>query len=115
MYKFSEQLLREGNPPRPISQGRMNLRYGTLLYEDTGFFKVNVTPIDRNTYEYKLGAVLGITDVGETPVTSGRLKYPIHTKASHATIEVSNDTPLPTRLTGAEVEFSWTSRARRLV
>ena len=115
LYKFSEQLLREGNPPRPISQGRMNLRYGTLLYEDTGFFKVNVTPIDRNTYEYKLGAVLGITDVGETPVTSGRLKYPIHTKASHATIEVSNDTPLPTRLTGAEFEFSWTSRARRLV
>ena len=113
-YKFSEQLLREGDPPRPISEGRMTLRYGTLLYEDTGFFKVTVTPGIKNTYEYKLGNVVGVSSIGDTTVTDGKLKYPIHSKASDVTIEVTNDTPLPTRLTGAEFEFSWVSRSRRL-
>ena len=92
----------------------MNLRYGTLLYENTGFFKVSVTPKNRNTYEYKLGTIVGVSSVGESTVGDGKLKYPIHTKASDATITITNDTPLPSRLTGAEFEFSWNARSRRL-
>ena len=113
-YAFSEQLMREGNPPRPIAEGRISLRYGTLLYEDTGFFKVSVTPVNRSTYEYKLGAVTGVSSIGTSTVRDGRLKYAVHTKASDATIEVTNDTPLPSRLTGAEFEFSYNARSRRM-
>ena len=103
-YRFSEQFLRDGQG-NAVRVGRLMLRSFLVNYTNSGYFEINVTPLYRDTYEYKFtGKILGSGNlvINTLPIESGTFKFPIMCDAKEATIEITNDSPLPSTFQSAE-------------
>lgn len=90
-----------------IITGRTQVRYMTLLYENSGYFEASVTPLARDARTHKFtGRVLG--DVNNqpslTPITSGAFRFRVGTRADTVRIRFSNASYLPFTITSA----AWT-------
>lgn len=95
--------------------GRLQLLRGYLLFDSTGYFKVNVTPEGRDTSSYIFtGRIVGdiLTVIGGVGLPSGRFKFGIFAKNEKVTIELYSDSFLPFRFTGLEWEGQYTKRSR---
>ena len=118
-YTFSDLVLREPTQSGGlaiITDGRLQIRYGTLTFGESGAFNVNVTPDFRDTSTHTFtGRVLGAGSMklGEVPLESGEFRFPVFSKADQVSITLTNDSPLPCNLLSAEYELSWNPRSRR--
>ena len=116
-YRFSQRRLSQGGQGRDeILSGRLQLHHFYIKFEDTGFFKVEVTPENRSTSTHKFtGRFLGLTSstLGNITLESGTFKVPIMSRADRVDIDVKNDTFLPTQLASAEYEAMFHLRSRR--
>tara|TARA_A100001391_G_scaffold17312_1_gene9657 strand:- start:359 stop:2821 length:2463 start_codon:yes stop_codon:yes gene_type:complete len=119
-YRFSQQRLTEGQGGRnsgEIISGRLQLHHFYIKFEDTGFFKVEVTPDHRDTSIHKFsGVLLGSTSstIGSVNLESGSFKVPVMSRADRVNIDVKNNTFLPTTLASAEYEAIFHMRSRRI-
>ena len=119
-YRFSQQRLTEsqgGNSSGEIISGRLQLHHFYIKFEDTGFFKVEVTPENRDTSTHKFtGRFLGAASstIGSVNLETGSFKVPIMSRADRVNIDVKNDTFLPTKLASAEYEAMFHMRSRRI-
>ena len=119
-YRFSTQRLTQssgGQNQGEIISGRLQLRNFYLKFEDTGFFKVEVTPQNRDTSIHKFtGRFLGAASsaIGQINLETGTFKFPVMSRADRVTIDVKNDTFLPTQLASAEYEAQFHIRSRRI-
>jgi hypothetical protein len=119
-YTFSDITLKEGTQTGGLAvmtDGRLQVRYGTVTYGDSGYFKITVTPDFRDASEHEFtGRILGegTMTLGSVPLESGEFRFPIFSKADQVEITLKNDTPLPCKLLSAEYEISWNPRARRM-
>ena len=119
-YRFSSQRLTEssgGQKSGEIISGRLQLKHFYIKFEDTGFFKVEVTP-DNNTTSTHLftGRFLGASSatIGQINLETGTFKVPIMSRADRVKIDVKNDSFLPTILSSAEYEAMFHMRSRRI-
>ena len=120
-YRFSQQRLTEQTPGASAGgefiSGRLQLHHFYLKYEDTGFFKVEVTPENRDTSTYKFtGQLLGSesSTIGQINLETGTFKVPVMSKADRVDIDIKNNTFLPTQLSSAEYEARFHMRSRRI-
>ena len=119
-YRFSTQRLTQssgGTNQGEVISGRLQLRNFYLKFEDTGFFKVEVTPQNRDTSIHKFtGRFLGAASsaIGQINLETGTFKFPVMSRADRVTIDVKNDTFLPTQLASAEYEAQFHVRSRRI-
>tara|TARA_R100000234_G_scaffold30487_1_gene17892 strand:+ start:1231 stop:3708 length:2478 start_codon:yes stop_codon:yes gene_type:complete len=119
-YRFSSQRLTEssgGQKSGEIISGRLQLKHFYIKFEDTGFFKVEVTPNQRDTSIHKFsGNVIGTASniIGQISLETGTFKVPVMSKADRVTIDVKNNTFLPTVLSSAEYEAMFHMRSRRI-
>ena len=120
-YRFSQQRLTEQTPGASAGgefiSGRLQLHHFYLKYEDTGFFKVEVTPENRDTSTYKFtGQLLGSASstIGQVNLETGTFKVPVMSKADRVDIDIKNNTFLPTQLSSAEYEARFHMRSRRI-
>jgi len=119
-YRFSQQRLTEsqgGNNAGEVISGRLQLHHFYIKFEDTGFFKVEVTPENRDTSTHKFtGRFIGgiSSTIGSINLESGSFKVPIMSRADRVNIDVKNDTFLPTKLASAEYEAMFHMRSRRI-
>ena len=117
-YRFSKQRLTEqgGGTPEYVG-GRLQLHFFYIKYEDAGFFKVEVTPENRDTSTHKFtGRLLGSASaaIGQINLDTGTFKVPIMSKSDRVDIDIKNNTFLPTRLASAEYEGVFHIRSRRI-
>jgi len=117
-YRFSKQRLTEQGAGSPeYVGGRLQIHHFYIKYEDAGFFKVEVTPENRDTSIHKFtGRLLGSASatIGEINLDTGTFKVPIMSKSDRVDIDIKNNTFLPTRLASAEYEGTFHIRSRRL-
>ena len=117
-YRFSKQRLTEQGAGSPEYVGaRLQLHHFYIKYEDAGFFKVEVTPENRDTSTHKFtGRLLGAASaaIGQINLDTGTFKVPIMSKSDRVDIDIKNNTFLPTRLASAEYEGTFHIRSRRL-
>ena len=118
-YRFSDQRITEasGQSSAEILSGRLQLRYFYLKFEDTGFFKVEVTPQNRDTSTHKFtGRLLGAgsSAIGEINLETGTFRVPIMSRTDRVNIDIKNNTFLPTQLSSAEYEAMYHIRSRRM-
>ena len=116
-YTFSEQLFRQRANQRKSPSGyqRHFLKGGTLFFDDTASFKVEVTPKARQTYTNIFTSnIVGSTTVGTLPIESGSFSFPIMSAAKDTTIKLVNDSALPGNFQSAEFESFIHSRSRRV-
>lgn len=119
-YRFSTFTIREeasGGGMQAVGEGRLQLRRASLTYDKSGYFRVEVTPLARDTYRYiYAGRVLGKGDnkLGVPAISSGRFGFPIMSKNDQVTIEILNDAVVPCGILSAEWEGFYTIRSKRL-
>ena len=117
-YRFSKQRLTEQGAGTPEYVGtRLQIHHFYINYEDAGFFKVEVTPENRDTSTHKFtGRLLGAASaaIGQINLDTGTFKVPIMSKSDRVEIDIKNNTFLPTRLASAEFEGTFHMRSKRI-
>ena len=116
-YTFSEQMFKQRANQRrsPSGYQRHFLKGGTLFFDDTASFKVEVTPKARQVYTNTFSSnIVGSTVVGTLPIESGSFSFPIMSSAKDTTIKLINDSALPGNFQSAEFESFIHARSRRV-
>ncbi len=120
-YQFATFYLREqkasGNSTS-VNTGRLQLKKMSIIFGDTGFFEVNLTPLARDTSIYKFtGQVLGSSTftIGQPNLESGTFKFPIQCKNTDAVIFISSDSYLPCNFLSAEWEGLYSVLSQRII
>lgn len=104
LVELSKQYMRDGDGPA-IIDGRLQLRDITFSHQETGYYKVTVTPRQRtaNVFEFT-GRVVGDQDnqIGSAPIDDrGNFTALVNTNGETGKIEITNDTPFPSVITAA--------------
>lgn len=113
-YKLSEVVVKKQN--EPISISRLQLRTFAVVYYDTGYFEVTVSPKGRTPSVLRFtGRVVGSQNnlVSKLPIETGTFKFPVLAKSDQVEIEISSDSFLPCAFQSAEWEGYYTLRSTR--
>ncbi len=119
-YRFSTQVMKEqlaNGSEVVVGSGRLQMRYWTIFFSATGYFRAEITPDCRNTQtNIYTGRVLGSTDnvLGEVPIADGKVRFPVMAKNDQVSIDLVNDNFFPCAFLSAEWEAFYTSRSSRL-
>lgn len=103
LVELSKIYYREAATSAPVVDARIQLKQLILTFEKSGYFRVRVTPAQRDPFEFEFtGRVIGdgSNQIGlPAIVDNGTFKVPIFTRADTAKIEIINDSPFPNVIT----------------
>jgi len=118
-YTLTTPYIREntGRGLVAVTSGRYQIRNISFNFEDSGFFKVEVVPNNRDTSTsimngYVIGTATSV--VGRPAITSGTLRVPVQCRNTEFTLNIKSSSHLPMYIADAEVEGYYHSRARRI-
>jgi hypothetical protein len=123
IYEISRPLLRSasGKGQSVVGDGRLQIKNGIILYDNSRFFQVLVTPKYRDTYNYTylynfvtnyLG--VGPTNLDYMHMEDGAFKFPVFCKSDEVKISLLNETPYPCALLSLEWEALYSARSKRI-
>ena len=113
-YTFSPFYLRDASNNSAFVSGRYQMRYLSIQYAETGYFKVLVSIKNEDPYEYFCTAnTVGLMTLGTPETVSGTFRLPLYSKHDNLTVSVINDSPFPCKLLAAELEAVYETRAAR--
>lgn len=115
-YRFSEQYVRDGNKVA-MTGGVLKMRRMHLTYSNSGQFTIEVTPKARETYSYPFtGISMGTLQalIGTPTITSGTFTFPVRTSNLGVTIDIVNDSYLPSTFQSAEWDAEFVMKAHRI-
>ncbi len=116
-YEFSTQHVKEKGSTQSILSGRLQLRTMRINYENTGYFRVDVTPEARTTYNYEFtGVVLNQagSTIGDVILDDGTFRFPIQSRNDRVSIKIVSDSYLPCAIQNAEWEGFYMIRSKRI-
>jgi hypothetical protein len=103
-----------GRGEAAMLNGRLQLKTLTLQYAETGYFRVETTIKNGDTYVYPFtGEVAGLAVIGDPNILTGTMRVPLYSKNDNVTVKIQNDSPLPCKILSGEVEAEYTDRATR--
>lgn len=119
LYEFSTQYLREQKQEgeSAIQDGRLQLRYFSVIYTDTSYFEAHVTPDNGDTSVSVFnGRVLGDPDnvTDEIPRDTGEFKFPVFAENEHVTIQLISNQPYRCAFGSVEWNAIYKQKARRM-
>jgi hypothetical protein len=104
-----------GNTTKSDTVGRLQMRTMQINFNDTGYFKAEVTPTGRTTYTYIYsGKTLGqqSSTIGMIDLDTGNTKFPILAQNTAVAIELKSDAPLPCSFLSADWEGMYVKRSK---
>jgi hypothetical protein len=119
LYEFSPQYIRENTATgeAAIQEGRVQLRYMSLIYMDTAFFKVQVTPKNNQTFEHLFNARIfadGDNVTGLMPRDTGEYRFPVFAQNDKVKIQIINDSAFPCAFGSMEWTGMYVGKTQRL-
>ena len=122
-YNLSQPVLRasSGRGQSAVADGRLQIRNGILLYSNSRFFQIQVTPKYKDTYTYTylynfvpnyLG--VGPTNLDNINFEEGTFKFPVFTKADEMSVLITNNSPYGCSLLSLEWEALYSARSKRV-
>jgi len=119
-YTFSKPLFKPasstGNKSVAV-QGRHQLRYGSLVFSDSGPFEIKVTHANGTEYTHPFtGKILGSDSATINTITlgTGEFRFPLFSESSSITITATATSPVSPHLESAEFEANYSTRSRRM-
>lgn len=106
-YRFSPLVLSDAETRVAPLVGRLQLRFMTLNYVNTGFFQIGVQVGLRNPQLYQYtGRRLGDSNnrLGQVPIDDGRYRFPLLGNSKDTQIWIESDSHLPCSFQSAEWE-----------
>jgi len=120
LYEFSEITLkapRQSGGQELLSTGRLQLRYCTIQYANSGYFETRVVPDygDSSIAEWT-GNDLGLNNaiLGQMNISDGKFKFAVYQKSDEVRVRLLNDTFLPSNFLSAEFECLYSTRSKRV-
>ena len=120
-YEFSKFYVREAKTATSkasVNLGRLQIKKMALVFGDTGFFEIDITPLARTTGTHKFtGQILGSSGfiLGVPNMESGTFKLPIQCKNTDVTIVIKSDSHLPCNFLSAEWNGIYSILSQRLM
>jgi hypothetical protein len=122
-YEISRPVLRSasGKGQSAVADGRLQLKNGILLYDNSRFFQVLVTPKYRDTYNYTylynfvpnyLG--VGPTNLDYMHMEDGAFTFPVFCRSDDVKVSILNEAPYPCALLSLEWEALYSARSKRI-
>tara|TARA_R110002020_G_scaffold132746_7_gene296370 strand:+ start:10326 stop:12746 length:2421 start_codon:yes stop_codon:yes gene_type:complete len=100
----------------PVNEGRWQVRYGLLTYNDSVYFKTGVTAKYRDTRYKKLKPIqlgTGNAIIDQALVGSdGSFRFPVYSKNDQVDITITNDSPFPSHILSVDWEGVYSRRNR---
>jgi len=123
VYELGRPVLRSasGKGQSAVADGRLQLKNGILLYDNSRFFQVLVTPKYRDTYNYTylynfvpnyLG--VGPTNLDYMHMEDGAFKFPVFCRTDDVKVSILNESPYPCSLLSLEWEALYSARSKRI-
>lgn len=118
-YEFSPQVVREpkqGGFTVNIN-GRLQVTQMAVVFNDTGYFRVEVTAEGRTTKVHKFtGREIGAGDnvIGRVILKAGTKRFPVGSRNDRVRVKLINDSHLPCAFQSAEWMGNFTPRSRRV-
>jgi len=115
-FQFSTQYLKgaAGRGQAALVSGRYQLRYLTLQYADTAYFRVTAEVKTEDTYVYPFtGEIIGTGVIGVTNISSGAVRIPVFSKNDNLILKIINDSHMPSKFLSGEMEAYYNDRAQR--
>lgn len=100
-YKLSPIVYRSRRTGEPLTDTRLQIHRGYINHGSSGYFRVVITPSQRETFTYPFTAkTLGTstTVIGAIPDEEGTFKFPIMANNLNVEISIINDSPFPSNL-----------------
>jgi len=94
--------------------GRLQVLYGNLEYEDSAYFRVDVSRTGQAWSYVHTGSPTGEYVLGQANLDSGNFRFPILLRNTEATVSVTSSSPLPARLLSIEWESQFNPRTSRV-
>jgi hypothetical protein len=120
-YKFSPILLRQDSGAGDLiatTEGRLQLRNLALDYAGSGYFRVEIDAVGRDTNEYQMTAkTIGSQNLrlNRLRVETGTFRVPIYLRNTEASITIINDSPLPSTILSATWEGHYSTKIRKRI
>jgi hypothetical protein len=123
VYELGRPILRSasGKGQSAVADGRLQLKNGIMLYDNSRFFQVLVTPKYRDTYNYTylynfvpnyLG--VGPTNLDYMHMEDGAFKFPVFCRTDDVKVSILNESPYPCSLLSLEWEALYSARSKRI-
>ncbi len=122
-YELTPPVLKRPKPgggTEMIAVGRHQLRYMTVVFDDTAFFKVRFSTkagggqyTDPVEYPFSGRYLSSGGFLGAVPSETGDFRFPMFSESDTVKIEILNDSPLPSNIQSLEFEAFYTSRSQR--
>ena len=118
-YEFSDQYIREQTPTgeAAVQDGRLQIRYMSIIYTDTSYFEAEVTPDNNETFKHIFNARVfphPENKAGVMPVSSGEFKFPIFSQNDKVKIKLTNDSAFPCSFGSLEWTGMYVGKSKRL-
>lgn len=113
-FRFSEQFMKD-NKDRAVEGGRLQLKRFAVRYSDTGYFRGEVTVVGRTLESYIMTSrTIGNSALllGTPRLDSGLFSFPTLSRSTAITIDLVNDTALPSTLHSATWLGDYSTRAQ---
>jgi hypothetical protein len=119
LYRFSPQYLREDTPSgeSAIQDGRLQMRYYSVIYTDSSYFEAWVTPLSG---EKKITVFNGRTladpsnIVNVIPRDTGEFKFPVFGQNDDVIVELESSLPFRCAFGSVEWTATYKPKARRM-
>jgi len=112
-YRISEQVVKQDG--ETITSQITQLRNMSIIYNDTGYFQVEVQPTLRTKRTNRFTSLLvGAFTLGRRALQGGKYRFPILARTDKVTIDILNDTYLPCVFQSAEWEGLSRLRSQRI-
>ena len=118
-YEYSHVFVRSGErgAETPVQDGRLQLRYFSLLYINTAQFTVEVTPTNRDMRSYAFsGRILGASSnvLDAVSYATGEFRFPVFAKNDQVKIVIKNDTPYSSAFSSTDWEAMYQQKTNRI-
>lgn len=119
MYQFSNQYIREDSPTgeAAVQEGRLQIRYMSLIYMDTSYFRAEVTPVNNQTFVHPFTArVLSDADnvLGVVPRDTGEFRFPVFAQNDKCVVKIINDKAFPCAFGSMEWTGMYVGKSQRI-
>lgn len=112
-HTLSEWHLKTGQGNVAVQQGNLIMRTITLSFTNTGYFRLEVTPLERPTAFKDYNPIkFGTYITNTSALGTETVRFPINAKAEKTVVAIVNDSHLPSEIQAGSYEGTYISRSQ---
>jgi hypothetical protein len=118
LFQFSQQFIQVADTQGSrisVKEGRLQIRNWSVSFNDTGFFKTEVSPVGRDTSTtIYTGTITGTGLLGTVNLEDGDYQFAVQSENDKLTVVIKNDSHLPSNFINASWQGYYVTASSRV-